>query len=108
MIPLHLQLFGVRSCGIPDCNWDEYPNNPVYDPPAPLRAFYQTVRYNQQGFAPFGSTAFYKMWYDFASAGGIALATSPDGIQWSFQANMNGLVPPPAIPESYSTETASV
>lgn len=81
-----------QPCGIPDCRWNEYVGNPVYNPTT-TRAYYQTVRYDRSEFAPFGPSAFYKMWYDYASAGGIALATSPDGINWTFQTNMTGLVP---------------
>jgi hypothetical protein len=82
-------------CGFPVCPWIEFPGNPVYNPPTP--AYYQTVRYDSAGFAPFnaGPPAFYKMWYDnfsdFANGGGISLATSHDGINWSFSANINGL-----------------
>ncbi|WP_307440997.1 hypothetical protein [Paenibacillus sp. V4I3] len=79
-------------CGMPSCEWSESPNNPIYNPPAPERAFYQTVRYRADEFTPFGPSAFYKMWYDFASAGGIALALSPDGINWTFNSNMSGLI----------------
>ena len=77
------------TCGTPDCTWIEYPNNPVYEPVT--KAYYQTVRYDQTGFAPYGPSAFYKMWYDYASTGGLAMATSPDGINWSFNSNMTGL-----------------
>ncbi len=77
-------------CGLPSCLWIEDPNDPIYHPSTP--AYYQTVRYSSNGFAPFGPSAFYKMWYDYASTGGIALATSPDGINWTFEANMTGLV----------------
>ncbi len=58
-----------------------------------MPAYYQTVRYRADGFAPFGPFAFYKMWYDFASTGGIAVASSTNGINWTFRAYVTGLVP---------------
>lgn len=81
----------VTPCGMPSCRWTEDPNNPIYNPPPPVKAFYQTVRYDRSGFRPFGAFSFYKMWYDFASEGGIALALSPNGIDFTFSANMIGL-----------------
>lgn len=85
----HFESLQCGTCGIPDCTWVEYSNNPIYEPIT--AAYYQTVRYDPMGFAPYGPSAFYKMWYDYASAGGIAMATSSDGINWSFYANMIGL-----------------
>jgi hypothetical protein len=41
------------------------------------------------------------MWYDYASTGGIAMATSSDGINWNFNSTMIGLATttiPPIIP----------
>ncbi|WP_238881255.1 hypothetical protein [Clostridium sp. YIM B02551] len=74
----------------PSCTWIEYVNNPVYDTLTP--AYYQTVRYDQFEFAPYGPAAFYKMWYDYDSNGGIAMATSPDGINWTtYPQNLTGL-----------------
>jgi hypothetical protein len=85
-------------CGPFTCTgFTEFPSNPVYDPPPPQIAFYQTVRFDPAGFTPFGPTAFYKMWYDIVGdtveGGGIDTATSPDGITWSFLASTTGLVP---------------
>ncbi|MFW2488631.1 hypothetical protein ACN077_08635 [Clostridium chromiireducens] len=80
----------LDSCSMPNCTWIEYPNNPVYEPVTP--AYYQTVRYDQSQFIPYCPSAFYKMWYDFDSAGGIAMATSSDGISWAFNSNMTGLI----------------
>ena len=77
-------------CGTPSCVWNEFSFNPVYRTPTP--AYYQTVRYHRDGFAPFGSFAYYKMWYDYSSSGGVAFAASPDGINWSFQADTTGLI----------------
>lgn len=75
---------------MPSCQWSEDPNNPVYNP-LTTPAYYQTVRYSSTGFAPDGPFAYYKMWYDYASAGGFALALSPDGINWTFNAIITGL-----------------
>ncbi|WP_277998093.1 exosporium leader peptide-containing protein [Bacillus thuringiensis] len=80
----------LSPCGMPSCQWSESPNNPVYNPPTDV--YYQTVRYSSTGFIPFGSFAFYKMWYDYESTGGIALATSSDGINWTFDSNITGLI----------------
>ncbi|MFC0187233.1 hypothetical protein ACFFJY_02990 [Fictibacillus aquaticus] len=79
-----------QPCGTLDCTWIEDPNNPIYDPPV-TSAYYQTVRYSSDGFAPNGPFSYYKMWYDIASAGGIAVANSPDGINWTFDSNLTGL-----------------
>ena len=84
-----LESLQCGTCGTPDCTWIEYPYNPVYEPVT--SAYYQTVRYDQTAFTPFGPSAFYKMWYDSSSAGGIDMATSPDGINWMFNSNMTGL-----------------
>ncbi len=77
-------------CGMPSCRWVESPNDPCYSPST--QAYYQTVRYRADGFAPFGPFAFYKMWYDFASTGGIAVASSANGINWTFRAYVTGLI----------------
>lgn len=84
-----LESLQCGTCGTPDCTWIEYPHNPIYEPDT--SAYYQTVRYDQTAFIPFGPSDFYKMWYDFASAGDIAMATSPDGIDWMYNSNMTGL-----------------
>ncbi len=86
------RIFTPGPCGTFKCDgFTEYPGNPVYNPYPASSAYYQTVRYDQELFAPYGSMAFYKMWYDRASSGGISLATSPDGIDWTFLADMTHL-----------------
>lgn len=86
-----IDVWGVPvPCTTPSCGWKEDPSNPVYNPPT--QAYYQTVRYSSNQFSGAGPASFYKMWYDFSSAGGIALATSPDGTSWTFNTNMSGLV----------------
>lgn len=85
-----LSRVSTSPCGSPSCFWDEDPSNPIYTPATD--AYYQTVRYDAVGFAPNGPFSFYKMWYDYQSAGGIAYASSPDGINWTFQTNVTGLV----------------
>jgi hypothetical protein len=83
----------LGPCGMPSCRWVEDPNDPIFNPPTP--AYYETVRYDTGQFVPFGPPAFYKMWYDnfsdFENGGGISLATSPDGINWTTTANIVGL-----------------
>jgi hypothetical protein len=83
----------LPPCGEPSCQWIEDPNDPIFNPSTP--AYYQTVRYDANQFAPFGPSAFYKMWYDdfsdFENGGGISLATSPDGINWTTTAIIVGL-----------------
>ena len=76
-------------CVQPSCEWVEDPNNPIFNPPTD--AYYQTVRYSSTKFNADGTPAFYKMWYDYAGAGGIALANSPDGINWSIEGTTSGL-----------------
>lgn len=67
---------------------------PIYTDPDTSVAYYQTVRYNKHAFENFGPyVAYYKMWYDRKSSGGIGFATSPDGIHWSFVSPVSGLVP---------------
>lgn len=90
------QYLKLDSRRMPNCTWIEDPNNPVYYPVA----YYQTVRYDPMKFTPYdpmkftpySSCAFYKMWYDFASTGGIAMATSSNGIDWNYNSNMTGLI----------------
>lgn len=85
-----IDVYGVPvQCGLPPYLL-EYPANPVYNPATP--AYYETVRYQADQFAGHGSAAFYKMWYDYSGAGGIALVTSPDGINWTFESNTTGLI----------------
>ena len=80
-------------CPLFACNgFIEDPTNPVYNPYPASIAYYETVRYDPAEFAPFGSSAYYKMWYDRASSGGIALALSADGLVWTFNANLTGLL----------------
>lgn len=76
------------------CNgFSEDPNDPIFNP-ATTVAYYQTVRFDLAEFAPFSPTpSFYKMWYDYASAGGVALADSLDGIHWTPGIPTTGLVP---------------
>jgi hypothetical protein len=91
IFPQGCNFFPVRPsipCAMSSCQWSEYPNNPVYNPLTD--AYYQTVRYSPTGFVPFGPFSFYKMWYDYSGSGGIALAASPNGINWTFQTFTSG------------------
>jgi hypothetical protein len=83
------QYLKLSSSSLLNCTWNEYQNNPIYEPVT--SAYYQTVRYDKNQFASYGPTSFYKMWYDYSSSGGIAMAISADGINWSFNSNMTGL-----------------
>jgi hypothetical protein len=66
--------------------WTEYTANPVLDPASGVRAYYPSVIYNQDQFSGHGTAAYYKMWFaspDSGISGGIALAYSNDGINWT-------------------------
>ncbi len=65
--------------------WTEYTANPVLDPASGVRAYYPSVIYNQGQFNGHGPAAYYKMWFASpdSGSGGIALAYSNDGINWT-------------------------
>lgn len=66
-----------------DITFEEYGNNPVFDPVT--RAYYPTVIFDINKFSGHGDSAYYKMWYSDGS-GGTYVTQSDDGINW---ANIN-------------------
>jgi len=78
--------------------WTEEPGNPVLDPALGMRAYYPSVQFDPDGFGGHGVAANYKMWFASpdSGAGGIALATSNDGLNWTEHNNSSPLAGLPA------------
>lgn len=72
--------------------WFEYGSNPVFDPATPaIHAYYPSVVYNPNQFKGHGASYYYKMWFNRDESGGIALAYSDDGINWTEYNSSNSL-----------------
>jgi len=84
--PSDPNLYGVADFELGTITWTDDPNNPVYNPGS--RAGYPSVIYDPDSFGVPGGPK-YKMWYDNGS--NILLATSNDGITWTYNANVSGL-----------------
>src|SRR4030095_3635257 len=67
--------------------WTDYNNNPIDLKSPGERAYVPSVLYNQD----WPADSRFRIWYDIASASGIAYASSGDGINWSNGVDVTGL-----------------
>ena len=67
--------------------WTDYTNNPIDLKSPGSRAYKPYVLYNQS----WPAESRFRIWYDIASAAGIAYSSSADGVNWSDGVAVTGL-----------------